>query len=49
MRTPLAWLNLLHNRARTAVALAGVSFSVLLIFMQLGFLGAVAACHFFFG
>ena len=42
MRTPLAWLNLLHNRARTAVALAGVSFSVLLIFMQLGFLGAVA-------
>jgi putative ABC transport system permease protein len=39
MRTPLAWLNLVHNKVRTAVAVAGVTFAVVLIFMQLGFLG----------
>ncbi len=42
MRTPLAWLNLVHNKTRTAVAGAGMAFAVTLIFMQLGFLGAVA-------
>ena len=36
MRTPLAWKNLTHNRVRTAVAVAGVTFAVVLIFMQLG-------------
>ena len=41
MKTPLACLNLLHGKTRTLVAIAGVSFSVLLIFMQLGFLGSV--------
>jgi putative ABC transport system permease protein len=41
MTTPLAWYNLIHSWVRTIVALAGVAFSVLLIFMQLGFLGAV--------
>lgn len=41
MNTPLAWKNLLHNKVRTAVALAGVAFAVILIFMQLGFKGAV--------
>jgi putative ABC transport system permease protein len=41
MKTPLAWLNLLHNKARTVVALSGVAFAVLLVFMQLGFLGAI--------
>lgn len=41
MRTPLALLNLLNNRLRTAVAVAGVAFAVLLLFMQLGFLCAV--------
>jgi putative ABC transport system permease protein len=41
MRTPLAWHNLTYNKLRTAVAVAGVGFAVLLIFMQLGFLGAV--------
>ena len=41
MNTPLAWKNLLHNKVRTAVALAGVSFAVILIFMQMGFKGAV--------
>jgi putative ABC transport system permease protein len=42
MRTPLAWLNLLHERTRLLVAIAGVAFAVLLIFMNLGFLGALA-------
>lgn len=41
MNTPLAWKNLVHNKVRTAVALAGVAFAVILIFMQLGFKGAV--------
>ena len=41
MKTPLAWKNLVHNKVRTAVALAGVGFAVILIFMQLGFKGAV--------
>jgi putative ABC transport system permease protein len=41
MKTPLAWHNLVHNRVKTAVALAGVTFAVVLMFMQLGFLEAV--------
>ncbi len=41
MRTPLAWHNLTHNKARTAVAAAGVALAVVLVFMQLGFLGSV--------
>jgi putative ABC transport system permease protein len=41
MKTPLAWKNLAYNRVRTAVALAGVGFAVILIFMQMGFKGAV--------
>lgn len=41
VKTPLAWKNLVHNKVRTAVALAGVGFAVILMFMQLGFLGAV--------
>lgn len=41
MKTPLAWKNLAHNKVRTMVALAGVAFAVILIFMQLGFKGAV--------
>lgn len=40
MKTPLAWLNLRHDVGRTAVAIAGVGFAALLIFIQLGFLGA---------
>jgi putative ABC transport system permease protein len=40
--TRLALANLRHYKARTAVAIAGVAFAVLLVFMQLGFLGAVA-------
>ncbi len=41
MRIPLAWLNLLHEKTRSAVAVAGVAFAVVLILMQLGFLGSV--------
>jgi len=39
--TPLAWHNLLHNRVRSGVAIAGVTFAIVLMFMQLGFLEAV--------
>ena len=42
MKTQLAIRHLLHHRFRTAVATAGVAFSVVLLFMQLGFLGAVS-------
>lgn len=42
MKTPLAWLNLWHNKARAAVALAGVAFAVVLILMQLGFFFSVS-------
>ena len=38
---PLAWRNLVHDRLRTLVAIAGVAFAVVLVFLQLGFLGSV--------
>lgn len=41
-RTPVALLNLLSQPARTLACILGVSFALLLIFMQLGFRGAVA-------
>ena len=41
MKTPLAWKNLVHNKVRTAVALAGVGFAVVLMFMQIGFKSAI--------
>ncbi|MEJ6479850.1 ABC transporter permease DevC [Nostoc punctiforme UO1] len=37
----LAWLNLTHAKTRFFVALSAIGFAVTLIFMQLGFLGAV--------
>ncbi len=40
-RTPLAVLNLLNQPLRTAVSITGVTFALVLVFMQLGFLGAV--------
>ena len=40
-RLPIGWLQLVHNRTRFAAALAGVAFANLLIFVQLGFLGAL--------
>ncbi|MGF1569072.1 MAG: ABC transporter permease DevC [Nodosilinea sp.] len=42
-RIPLAWYNLLHDRSRLLVATAGVTFAVLLMFMNLGFLGALVS------
>lgn len=41
MKTPLAWLNLVHDKTRTLVAVAGVAFAVVLMLMQLGFLNSV--------
>jgi putative ABC transport system permease protein len=41
-RIPLAWLNLTHEKTRLLVALAGVAFAVILVFMNLGFLGSLA-------
>jgi putative ABC transport system permease protein len=40
MKTPLVLLNLLHQPMRTAVAVLGVAFAILLVFMQLGFYGS---------
>ena len=37
----LAFTNLFHQRGRTAVSVIGAAFAVVLVFMQLGFLGAV--------
>lgn len=37
----LALANLLHDRKRSAVCVAGTAFAAVLLFMQLGFLGAV--------
>lgn len=38
MRIFLAWHNTLQNKKRSFAAIAGITFSVLLVFMQLGFL-----------
>jgi putative ABC transport system permease protein len=40
-RLPIGWLQLSHNKARLAAAIAGVAFANLLVFMQLGILGAL--------
>ncbi|MBL8827821.1 MAG: hypothetical protein JNM18_12660 [Planctomycetaceae bacterium] len=40
-RTPLAWLNLIHDPKRLLLAIAGTGFAVMLMFMQLGFRGAL--------
>ena len=40
-RLPIGWLQLKHNKTRFAAAIAGVAFANILIFMQLGFLGAL--------
>ena len=37
MKTPLAWRNVVHSRWRSFAALCGISFAIVLIFMQLGF------------
>lgn len=38
MTVAVAWNNALQNKKRTATAISGIAFSILLIFMQLGFL-----------
>lgn len=40
-RTPLGWLQLRHDRGRLIVALAGIAFADVLMFMQLGFQNAL--------
>ena len=41
MKAPLAWLQLIHNKPRLLVALAGIGFADLLMFLQLGFQAAL--------
>jgi len=40
-RIPLAWLQLIREKIRLLVALAGISFANILMFMQLGFKDAL--------
>jgi putative ABC transport system permease protein len=40
-RTPLGWLQLNHEKSRLWVALAGIAFADVLMFMQLGFQNAL--------
>lgn len=42
MKTPIAILNLWHQPGRTIVSTCGVAFALLLVFVQLGFYGAVS-------
>jgi putative ABC transport system permease protein len=42
MKTPIAIYNLWHQGAKTLVSVCGVAFALLLVFMQLGFMGAVS-------
>jgi putative ABC transport system permease protein len=41
MKTPLAWLQLSKEKIRLLIAIAGISFADILIFMQLGFKSAL--------
>ncbi|MFP4298194.1 MAG: ABC transporter permease DevC [Spirulinaceae cyanobacterium] len=41
MKTPLAWLQLSHERIRLVIALAGIAFADILMFMQFGFRDAL--------
>lgn len=40
-KVPLAWRNLMHDKRRLLVSMAGVMFAVILIFMQLGYKNAL--------
>ncbi|MEM7473665.1 MAG: ABC transporter permease [Planctomycetota bacterium] len=42
MKTPIAIYNLWHQGTKTLVSIGGVAFALLLVFMQLGFMGAVS-------
>lgn len=41
MKTPLSWLQLSHEKARLLIALAGIGFADMLMFIQLGFQAAL--------
>ena len=41
IKIPLSWLQLTHNKTRFLVAVTGITFSVFLVFMQLGFQSAL--------
>lgn len=41
MKTPLAWLNLTHNKQRLLTAICTIAFAVFLMFMQMGFRNAL--------
>ena len=41
-RLPVGWLQLTHSRTRFVAAVAGVAFANLLVFMQLGIMGAMS-------
>ncbi len=41
MKTPLAWLQLSHQKIRLLIALAGIGFADMLMFVQLGFQNAL--------
>lgn len=43
MKTPLAWRNVSQSKVRSLIALCGISFAILLIFMQLGFYAAAGS------
>lgn len=36
MKTPLSWLQLSHEKSRLLIALAGIGFADMLMFIQLG-------------
>jgi putative ABC transport system permease protein len=40
-KIPLAWLQLSHEKIRLLVAIAGISFADILMFMQIGFRDAL--------
>lgn len=40
-RLPIGWLQLSHNKTRLVAAVSGVAFANLLVFMQLGIMGAL--------
>src|SRR2546426_7847417 len=40
-RTPLAWRKLVHNKPRLLASVGGVAFSVMLMFMEVGFLNGL--------
>lgn len=41
LRVPLGWRNVTHERGRAIVGVTGVAFAIMLMFLQLGFFGAV--------